>query len=364
MSQLTLKELHQHKLPMGILSAALLPDGQRMVAACMDGVYLASLDRSLEPQQLYAHDSYVSSVVWLNDDVIVSAGYDGVACWFDLEAMQEIRRVKLHEFWSWDMALSPDRRLLASVTGQYLAGGYQYEPAPEREPSLRIVDALSGEALHSLAHVPSVQAVAFSPDSQFVAAGNLMGEVRVFDTTHGSLVSNWTTPAFTSWGIIKSHCYLGGIFSMQFTPDGNGLLLAGMGPMRDPMAGNGKQLWQKWSWRDSQPQLIDQMHDGQAGEGLMETVAINPAGDLFALGGRLRGGDWNAALFDLNSGEQLVKLKTNCRIAQALFTPDDQRVVLVGLQGQPKEKHDGKFPDFGRIDVFEIEREISTRTSE
>lgn len=164
MSQLTLKELHQHKLPMGILSAALLPDGQRMVAACMDGVYLTSLDRSLEPQRLYAHDSYVSSVDWLNDDVIVSTGYDGVACWFDLDAMQEIRHVKLHEFWSWDMALSPDRRLLASVTGQYFAGEKFLIRASTRA---RTLTANRQRTLWRSATQPracsSVQAVAFQP---------------------------------------------------------------------------------------------------------------------------------------------------------------------------------------------------------
>jgi WD40 repeat protein len=363
MNRLTLKEVSKHKLPMGILSAALLPDGQRLVAACMDGVYMSSLDPSLEPQRLYTHASYVSSVQYVGDEVIVSASYDGTACWFDLKAQQEIRRVKLHDFWSWDMAVSPDCRLLASVTGQYLAGGYKYEPQPEREPSLRVFDAQSGEPLHSLPHVPSVQAVAFSPDSQFVAAGNLMGEVRVFNTADGSLAANWTTPDFTSWGIIKSHCYLGGIFSLQFSLDGTQLLLAGMGPMRDPMAGNGKQLWQKWAWQSQQPQLIDQMHDGHAGEGLMETVALNPSCDTFALGGRLRGGDWNVSLFDFASGEQLAKLKTDCRVTQALFTSNGQQLVLVGAQGQPKDKRDGKFPNFGRVDVFEIAQSDESQDS-
>lgn len=355
MNRLTLTEIHKHKLPMGILSAALLPDGQRMVAACMDGVYLTTLDRSVEPERLYGHASYASSVAWLQDETIVSAGYDGMACWYDIANRQEIRQIKLHDFWSWDMALSSDRRMLASVTGQYLAGGYKYEPQPEREPSLKIVDADSGELLHALPHVPSVQAVAFSPDNRFVAAGNLLGEVRVYDTAQGELLASWTTPDFTSWGIIKSHCYLGGVFAMQFSPDSSHLLLAGMGPMRDPMAGNGKQLWQKWAWQTEQPQLVDQMHEGQAGEGLIEALAINPAGDLFALGGRLRGGDWNASLYDLASGEQLAKVKTNCRITQTLFTADPQQLILVGTQGQPTEQRDGKFPDFGRIDVFKVE---------
>lgn len=351
-----LTKLHGHKLPMGVLSAALLRDDERLVVGCMDGVYLSSIKNSSESKRLYTHESYVSSVAVIDENTIVSAGYDGAAGWFDLKTESEIRRTDLHQFWSWDMAVSPDRRLLASVTGQYLAGGYKYEPQKESEPCIRVLDTATGEILQSLSHVPSVQAVAISPDSQHVAAGNLMGEIRVYRISDGELVANWTTPDFTSWGIIKSHCYLGGIFAMQFTPDGGKLLLAGMGPMRDPMAGNGKQLWQKWAWQNDPPKRIDQLHHGDGGEGLMETLAVHPSGETFVMGGRLRGGDWNVAMFEMKSGNRIATLKLGYRVTQALFTTDGKQLVTAGCQGQPKKKKDEKFPDFGRIDVFEIEQ--------
>lgn len=345
-----------HRLPMGVLSAALLPVDAGLIAGCMDGVYLTSIEKVASKTLLYSHESYVSSVQVLDANTIVSAGYDGAAKWFNLEAGKEVRRQQLHQFWSWDMAMSPDRKLLASVTGQYLAGGYRYEPRAESEPSIRLVDTQTGNILQSLSHVPSVQAVAISPDNKHVAAGNLMGEVRVYRISDGEMVANWTTPDFTSWGIIKSHCYLGGIFSMKFTPDGSGILLAGMGPMRDPMAGDGKQLWQKWDWQSSTPKLVDQTHEGEAGQGLMETLAIHPAGEMFVMGGRLRGGDWNVAMFELNSGNRVASLKLGYRVTQALFTSDGTRLVIVGTQGQPDKKVDGRFPDFGRVEVFEIEQ--------
>ncbi|WP_417747692.1 WD40 repeat domain-containing protein [Rosistilla oblonga] len=361
MKSITLKENHRHKLPMGILSMALLPDGVGLVAGCMDGVYLTSIDKSREPKLLYSHGNYVSSVVSLGGDTIVSAGYDGTARWFDLAEQKVTDSVKLHDFWSWDMTASPDGKHLASVTGQYLAGGYKYEPQEESEPSIRVVDVASKQIVHSLPHVPSVQSVAISPDNQFVAAGNLMGEVRIYRIADGELVSQWTTSDFTSWGIIKSHCYLGGIFAMQFSRDGKHLLLAGMGPMRDPMAGNGKQLWQKWDWQAAEPKMIDQTHEGDAGEGLMETLAVHPSGEMFAMGGRLRGGDWNVALFDMQTGDRMAILKLGFRATEATFTPDGKHLVIVGTQGQPskpKPKGDG-FPDFGRVEVFAIESEAT-----
>lgn len=341
------------KLPAGVLSAALADDDRTLVAACLDGVYRADL-MSKEAHLIDKHQSYVSSVAFLNDSTVITGGYDGALHWTEVSSGIRFRREKLHEFWSWDMTISPDKKLIASVTGQYIAGGYKYEPLPEREPSVVVLKAESGDIVHRLPHVPSVQAVAFSPDSRFVAAGNLMGEVRVWETSSGNLKGQFTTSDFTSWGIIKSHCYLGGIFAVRFTPDGKELLLAGMGPMRDPMAGNGKQLWQKWAWQQKVPRKTDETHKGENGEGLMETLAIHPDGSRFVMGGRLRGGEWNVAMFDLATGNRTATLKTGYRVTAAVFSADGSQLILVGSQGQPHQQKDGIFPDFGRVEVYTI----------
>ncbi|MEO2016444.1 MAG: hypothetical protein ABGZ53_18965 [Fuerstiella sp.] len=354
MKPTSLNQTARFKLPTGIMGASVSDDGTSLVAACMDGVYLVDPGNE-SSEKIGQHGSYVSSAAFLPEqNAVVSAGYDGVVQWIDLTTKEQTRTVRLHDFWSWDMSVSPDRTLIASVTGQYLAGGYKYEPLPEREPSVRIISANTGEIQHSLPHVPSVQAVAFSPDGQFVAAGNLMGEVRVWNAHSAELVASFTTPDFTSWGIIKSHCYLGGIFALKFTPDGKELLLSGMGPMRDPMAGNGRQLWQKWAWTEPEPRKLDETHKGESGEGLMETLAVHPDGQRFVMGGRLRGGDWNAAMFDLASGDRIATLKTGFRVTEAIFTLDGQQLILVGAQGQPKEMVDGVFPDFGQIEVYDV----------
>ena len=351
---LTLKKTQDWKLPAGVLDAALTDDENAVIAGCMDGVYRLQFEPHQE-ERLYQHDSYVSSVGLLSGDQVVSAGYDGQLRWFDVTQQQSVRTTRAHDFWSWDMCVSADRSRIASVTGQYLAGSYKYEPKQESEPSLKVFAADSGDLLHQLPHVPSTQAVAISPDNRFVAAGNLMGEVRVFDLDDGQMIANWTTSEFTSWGIIKSHCYLGGIFDLKFTPDSQALLLCGMGPMRDPMAGNGRQLWQKWDWKKDPPNLIDQTHQGQSGEGLMETLAVHPKAGHFAMGGRLRGGDWNLALFDLGSGDRIASAKTGFRITRVQYTADGKSLLVVGTQGQPKpKKDDSSLSRFGRVERYQI----------
>ena len=353
MEKIELKRSKEFDLPSGVLAAAVSADAKQAGLGCLHGVYRLNLE-SGEHERLYRHDSYVSSVAWLGEHRIITAGYDGELRWFDLATNALVKRQKVHEFWSWDMTVSPDQSYVASVTGQYIAGGYKYEPQAEKEPSIRVLSAATGELVWSLSHVPSVQSVAISPDSKWVAAGNLMGQVRVYNLGDGSLEAQWTTPDFTSWGIIKSHCYLGGIFSMKFSPDGEHLLLAGMGPMRDPMAGNGKQLWQRWAWRGNEPAKVDQTHDGEAGEGLMETLAVHSETSHFLMGGRLRGGDWNAALFDHDSGARLASLKTGYRVTEASYLEDGKQVLLAGSKRQPKTifKKEGELNDFGRVEVY------------
>src|SRR5260221_4560900 len=207
------------QLPTAVLGLDVSDDAEHLYAACMDcGIYQVDA-RSGAAELLCRHESYASGgCIVPESTTLISSGYDGVLQWHDLSSGKTIRKVAAHKFWSWQSALSPDGRLFASVTGQYLAGGGKYEPAPETEPSVKVFDAQSGECLHALSHVPSVQAVAFSPDSKYVAAGNLMGEIRVWDLATGKQVAGWTTPAFTSWGIIKSHCYQGGVYSLPVKP--------------------------------------------------------------------------------------------------------------------------------------------------
>ncbi len=342
--------VHKHSLPTGVLDLDLDPETSRVYAACLDGVYELNPE-SGESQRLVEHRSYASGVVRdPHRPVIVSAGYDGQLIWYDLKRRTVFRRVLAHAFWSWQLAISPDGRRLASVTGQYLAGGEKYEPAAEREPSVKLWDVSSGEQTHAFSHLPPVTSVAFSPDSRFVAAGNLMGEIRVWNLVSGELAAQWTTDAFTSWGIIKSHCYIGGIYALAFDPSGEDLVAAGMGPMRDPMAGNGRQLWQRFAWRQADSPRVDETHAGESGEGLMETLAWHPTEPYFLMGGRLRGGDWNAAIFSARDGSRKHHLNTGYRLTRGVFQADGRQLFLAGTDKQQPPK-DGAYPPFGVVEV-------------
>lgn len=350
-----LENRRTHKLPSHCHDLCSAPGG-KLFAACFDGgIY--SLDLAGDKhRQIAAHDNYASSVNWsAAQGQLVSGGYDGVLKWIDPDAEKaELRSVQAHDFWSWKTAISPDGSKVASSTGQYLCGGYKYEPAAEREPSVKVFDAASGELLHALPHVPPVESVAFSNGGNLLAAGNLMGEVRLWDLADGAReIARWTTPDFTGWGIIKGHYYTGGIFSLTFAPDDQSIYAAGMGSTRDPAAGNGKQLWQRFSWDgEGGGEKAGAASDGDIGQGLMESLTFHPNGEFFAMAGRLFKGDWNTAIFDAESGSRIHHQNTEMRTSAALFSEDGERLYLAGGKGQNKDPSKPK--DWGRVISFDV----------
>ncbi len=347
------KRVKSIDLPTAVLGIDLSRDGATAYAACWDGFYEVDVEDGTY-ELLGKHESYVSRACLVEDqNLLITSGFDGNLQWHDLQRREVIRTVDAHSFWSWQSAVSPNKKLVASVTGHYLAGGERYEPAESTEDCVKVFSVSNGELLQSFSHTPSVQSVAFSPDSQFVAAGNLMGTIKIWNVVTGEEVAQWNTPSFTSWGIIKSHCYIGGIYSLMFSSSGEHLFAAGMGPMRDPMAGNGKQLWQKFAWRAKPAAKADETHQGENGEGLMETLALNPNGKSFFMGGRLRGGSWNGAFFDQASGQKTGQMKSNFRVTHALYQSDGYRLFIAGANGQGKIKKGQELRKFGKIEIYE-----------
>ncbi len=343
------------QLPTGALGLAITPDGATAFAACADGMLYAveTATGKAEPFE-GKHASFASSCVLLPDGkTVISGGYDGMLLWHDVATRKTWRRVQAHDFWNWQLALSPDGSKVATVTGQYLPGGWKYEPAPAEAPMVKVYDTQTGDLAASFAHTPPVMSCAFTPDGRHVAAGNMMGEVRVWDLQGGAEpVSKWTSPDFTSWGSIKTHHYCGGIYGLAFAPDGESLLCCGMGPMTDPMAGNGKMTWQRFAWR--QGEKVAQIKDGQHGAGLMESVAWHPAGKYFVMAGRQAQGTWNAAVFSAEKGELEHSIDTKKRITHARFTANGETLIIAGATGQGQRKA-GVWPAWGKVQRYKVE---------
>ena len=86
----------------------------------------------------------------------------------------------------------------------------------------------------------------------------------------------------------------------------------------------------------------------------MEALAVVPQAGLFAMGGRLRGGNLNVGLYGLADGGKLGSVKSGYRVTEILFSTDGSRMILVGGQGQPDQDAEGRIADFGRVEVYDI----------
>ncbi len=341
------------ELPSTVHDLSVPAGGDRAYAACLDGgIYALGLgDGSVE--LLHRHGSYASGVHLHPDQgLLLSAGYDGLLRWYELPTAEVVREVRAHDFWSWQSALSPDGGLFASVTGRYECGGYRYEPAPEREPSVRVYEVATGRLRWSFEHVPPVESVAFSRDGTRLAAANLMGEVRMWDLVSGEKVAEWSTPDFTGWGIIKGHYYTGGVFGLTFGPGDRSLYLTGMGTTRDPAAGNGRQLWQEYALEgegEEAVRMTGQADEDETGTGLMESLAFHPSDEWFVMAGRLEAGNWNAAAFGREDGKLRFSLNTQSRLTRAVFSEGGKALFLAGGVSQDGPDGEGGFRPYGRL---------------
>ncbi|MFM7320410.1 MAG: WD40 repeat domain-containing protein [Armatimonadota bacterium] len=350
----TWRKVHTRTVPAGVLAMDVHPDGKTAYVACMDkGVWAVPIAGG-DPRPIARHGSWASGVRYVPVlDRIVSAAYDGTLIWSRPDGTTE-RTVQAHAFWSWRMRVSPDGKVVGSATGQYLAGGEKYEPRKGSEPGVRLLDAATGQPLRDFEMGPPVQSIAFSPDSRHVAAANLMGDIRVWEIATGKCLADWRTPDFTCWGIIKSHHYIGGIYDLMFSADGRELMACGMGPMVDPMAGDGVQLWQRYAWTEPSAPRVARIRESDAGGGLMESLAGHPGSGVFAMAGRLVKGKWNAALFDTATGALCDQADTKFRITDARWIDGGAKLVFAGLHTQSSKRVDGKFPDYGHMAVFEL----------
>ena len=348
-----LERIREVVRPTPVLALDVSPDGGTVVTAEQDGTIAAIQAETGEVRVLGRHDSYASAVALLADrGLVLSAGYDGTLRWFELATGKALRTVAAHRFWAWDMAVSADGSRVATVTGRYEVGGYRYEPAAEAEPSVKVFDVATGSPVAEFPHVPPTQAVALSADGSHVAAGNLMGEIRVWNVAERKLVSTCRSDDLTGWGVIKSHHFVGGVFDLTFGPDGSELFACGMGPMHDPMAGNGVQRWLRFDWKTGRK--LDQTHEGESGQGLMETLEFHPGRKLFLMAGRLFQGTWNLALFDTATGRNVHAVDAKHRITQARFSADGSRLFLSKMKGQERKK-DGTWKDSGSVEIHRFE---------
>lgn len=229
-----------------------------------------------EPRAFGRHDSYVTGLA-VADRWAISGAYDGHLIWWDLVSRREVRTVPAHAKWIRNVAATPDGKTIASVADDMVC---------------RLWDAESGRLLHELRghepmtphHYPSMLfACAISPDGEFVATGDKVGHVVVWDRQSGHPAATLEAPVMYTWDPVQRRHSIGGIRALAFSPDGQRLAVGGIGKIGNIDHLEGKARVEIFDWRKG-----ERTHEfpGEKINGLVEHLAFHPSGNwLIAAGG-------------------------------------------------------------------------------
>jgi WD40 repeat protein len=314
-----------------VFAVARVPETARIFFGCSDAkVYDADLAQGkLEPKEMTGHTSYVTGLA-LAGKVLVSGSYDGRLIWWDVEQHSQVRSVDAHQKWIRRVVSTRDGKVIASVADDMIC---------------RLWDAASGKMLHELRghqeqtpnHYPSMlYACTFSADGKFLATGDKVGHVVVWETATAKQVATLETPVMYTWDPTQRRHSIGGIRSLAFSLDGKLLAVGGMGKVGNIDHLEGKARVEVFDWAKG-----ERTHEfpGDKFNGLVNRLEFHPQGDwLLGAGGA---GDGFLMFFDLKNKKVLRQEKVAMHVhdfalnesGDTIYTVGHNRIVLFELKG-------------------------------
>jgi WD40 repeat protein/serine/threonine protein kinase len=278
-----------------VYSVAFHPGGQKIAAACKDGVVkIWDLSARKVIQTLRGDTNYVFSVAFRPPDgrYLASAGADRTVRLWDLTTTQEVFRcagpVGEYKGLSYAVAFSADGRHLIADRGDGI---------------VNIWDADNGTEVGQLKqkHEIAATCVDFSPNGQLLATGSWAGALRIWDARTRELLHTW-----------REHSQR--ISAMAFGPDGRWLATASFDrtvKVCDPTTGKVLRSW-------------------QAHSGLISGLASDLGGHLASCGVE----DKTVKLWDALTGREILDLRGHSSECHCVaFSLDGQRLASASADG-------------------------------
>ncbi len=239
------------------------------------------------------HQSYVTGIVRIGQ-VLVTSSYDRHLQWWDIVERKLIRSVRAHDSWI--------RRVIASADlTQVISIGDDMQ--------CKVWDASSGEAIAALSdhqkmtphHFPSMlYAVAASQDGKWLATGDKVGHVALWDAQRLEKVGELETPVMYTWDPKARLHSIGGIRSLAFSPDSERLAVGGTGKIGNIDHLEGPARLEVFNRASGAREL--ELED-KSKKGLIEQIVWSPDQQWMITAG----GDNNGfiTIYDAKSGELL-----------------------------------------------------------
>lgn len=277
------KSLHKFQAPGVLLALALDRAQPRAFAAGAERVvYVFDLEaKEKKPAATWEkHANWVAgmcSVTPGDKFQLVSGSYDRTLVWWDVEAGTAIREQPAHEGWVRDVLAFPDGQRFATCGDDML---------------VKLWDAASGACLRTLSghatttpqtHVTALYTLAISPDGKFIAAGDRVGDVRIWNVETGELAGNFQVPELYTYDERQRKRSIGGIRSLAFSGDGQLLAAGGIGQVGNVDGLAGPAHVEVWDWQRPELKFVARADDHKA---LVEQLIFHPGGEyLIGAGG-------------------------------------------------------------------------------
>ncbi len=129
---------------------------------------------------------------------------NGTVTLLDATTFAPVHTLNGHTNPIWDVAFSPDSKLLVSVSGTSGPGLLYLMPD---DNTARVWDVETGDEKFVLPHISSVSSVAFHPDGTFFVTGTVNGDMNFWDAATGEKLHTIQSP-------------YGGVNALAFSPDG------------------------------------------------------------------------------------------------------------------------------------------------
>jgi hypothetical protein len=239
--------------------------------------------------------------------------------WWDLENGSKVRSVDAHSKWIRRVVATPDGSTIASVADDMVC---------------RLWDADSGALKHELKghqeitphHYPSMlHSCAISADGQFVATGDKVGHLVVWEIASGKSVATMEAPGLYTWDPVQRRHSIGGTRALCFSPDGNLLASGGIGLIGNIDHLEGPPRVEVFDWRKS-----TRTHEftGEGTKGMVERLIFLPDGEkLVSIGGA---NDGFVAILDLKTKTVLAQEKAHSHLYDASLGESPETLFVAG----------------------------------
>ena len=193
------------------------------------------------------HENYVTALTYVSSEGkqhVVSGSYDHQLIWWDADTGAAQHCIEAHLGWVRDLTYIPASHQIVSSGDDMV---------------VRLWDASTGQPIRDMKghetrtpqnHVTALYVVAVSTDGQFIASGDRIGEVRIWETATGNLVQQFQVPVLYTYDPRQRKRSIGGIRSLAFSPDNRQIAVGGIGQVQNVDGLAGAATVEVWDWNE------------------------------------------------------------------------------------------------------------------